>query len=124
MIALDTSSMIAFLAGDVGADVAGVDASLADHTAVLPPVVLTELLSDPALQKSDVDLFRALPLLPVLGGFWSRTGVLRAKVLARGLKARLADALIAQSCIDHRVTLIARDDDFRHFVRLGLKLVP
>ena len=38
---------------------------------------------------------------------------------ARGLKARLADALVAQSCIDHGVSLIARDADFRHFARFG-----
>jgi predicted nucleic acid-binding protein len=44
---------------------------------------------------------------------------LRGKVLAKGLRARLADALIAQSCIDHRVPLVTRDDDFRHFVALG-----
>jgi len=31
----------------------------------------------------------------------------------------LADTLIAQSCIDHDVRLVTRDDDFRHFVRLG-----
>jgi predicted nucleic acid-binding protein len=39
------------------------------------------------------------------------------------LLARLLDALIAQSCIDHDVMLIARDDDFRHFAKhCGLKL--
>jgi predicted nucleic acid-binding protein len=35
----------------------------------------------------------------------------------------LADALIAQSCIDHEISLIARDGDFRHFAKhCGLKL--
>jgi predicted nucleic acid-binding protein len=32
----------------------------------------------------------------------------------------LADTLIAQSCIDHRLPLITADLDFRHFKPLGL----
>jgi predicted nucleic acid-binding protein len=31
--------------------------------------------------------------------------------------------LIAQSCLDHDIPLITYDHDFRHFVRVGLKLV-
>jgi predicted nucleic acid-binding protein len=38
--------------------------------------------------------------------------------LAKGLKARLADTLIAQSCLDHGVPLITHDTDFRHFAAL------
>jgi predicted nucleic acid-binding protein len=34
-------------------------------------------------------------------------------------RARLADSLIAQSCIDHGVRLVTRNDDFRHFSRHG-----
>jgi predicted nucleic acid-binding protein len=36
-------------------------------------------------------------------------------VLAKGRKARLGDALIAQSCIDGGVALVTRDRDFRAF---------
>jgi predicted nucleic acid-binding protein len=44
-------------------------------------------------------------------------------LLARKLRARLPDTLIAQSCIDHDIPLIARDTDFRHFAKhCGLKL--
>jgi predicted nucleic acid-binding protein len=43
--------------------------------------------------------------------------------MRKGIRAKTADALIAQSCIDHDVALITRDRDFRHFVRhCGLKL--
>ncbi len=35
------------------------------------------------------------------------------------LSSNLADALVAQSCIDHGLSLIARDTDFRHFARFG-----
>jgi predicted nucleic acid-binding protein len=84
-----------------------------------PPVVLTELLSDPRLDPSVATLLTQNPILETLDGFWERAGLLRARILARGLKARLADALVAQSCIDHGVRLIARDTDFRHFARLA-----
>jgi predicted nucleic acid-binding protein len=44
-------------------------------------------------------------------------------LLARRLRARLADTLIAQSCIDNDVALITRDADFRHFAKYcGLRL--
>ncbi|HEX2569354.1 MAG TPA: PIN domain-containing protein [Polyangia bacterium] len=98
---------------------------LVERRAVLPPVVLAELLSSPRTVPAISAVFRALPLLSILNGYWERTGMLRAKVLARGHKARLADSLIAQSCIDHHVPLITRDGDFRHFAgRGGLRLLP
>jgi predicted nucleic acid-binding protein len=58
-------------------------------------------------------------VLEISEGYWERAGLLRARVLARGLRARLADTLIAQSCLDHNLPLVTRDADFRHFVRLG-----
>jgi predicted nucleic acid-binding protein len=79
------------------------------------PVVLTELLSDPRLPARVAALLKGLPMLEVTDGYWERAGILRSEVLSRKLKARLADALIAQSCLDHDVSLVSRDDDFRHF---------
>jgi predicted nucleic acid-binding protein len=87
---------------------------------VLPPVVLCELLSSPRLPVSAAKLFLRLPMLEPSSGFWERAGRLRSKVLGRGLRVRLADTLIAQSCIDHHVPLITRDVDFRHFAKLGM----
>jgi predicted nucleic acid-binding protein len=125
VIALDTSSIIAFLGGADGADVEIVDAALSDKTAVLPPVVLAETLSDPKLGADVAEWLAMLPLLDLAGGYWRRAGVLRARVLARRRKARLADALIAQSCLDHGVPLVTRDRDFRHFASAtGMRLLP
>jgi predicted nucleic acid-binding protein len=98
---------------------------LEDGRACLPPVVLTELLSDPKLPKRVADLIQQLPVLEPRPGFWARAGALRAKVIARKRKARLADALIAQSCIDAGVDLVTRDADFRNFTGPGgLKILP
>jgi predicted nucleic acid-binding protein len=121
MIAIDTSSWIAFFSPSEprGDDAEIVSSALADHQACLPPVVLTELLSDPGLPKRVAALLLDLPRLDLLPGFWERAGALRARLLARKHRARLADTLIAQSCIDHDVRLVTRDGDFRHFSRLG-----
>jgi predicted nucleic acid-binding protein len=125
MIAADSSSLIAHLSGDRGEDVEILDQALADGLVVLPPVVLVELLSDPQLDATVSDLLKTLPLLESTGGYWERAGALRADALSRRRKARLPDTLIAQSCLDHGVPLIARDRDFRVFAKFaGLKLLP
>lgn len=124
MIALDTSSVIAYLSGDRGGDVDAVQVALEQQQACLPPAVLAELLSDPKLAARTAALFRMLPVLPVTAGFWERVGILRAAVIAQGRKARLADALIAQSCLDHDTPLVTRDADFRNIARVRpLRLV-
>jgi predicted nucleic acid-binding protein len=123
MIALDTSSAIAFLSGERGRDVTAVEEALRFRQGVFPPVVVTELLSDPVLRSEAGTLIRAVPRLEVLDGYWERAGELRARLLRRGLEARLADTLIAQSCIDHEVALVTRDRDFRNFAtHAGLSL--
>jgi predicted nucleic acid-binding protein len=125
VIAADSSSLIAHLSGDTGDDVAILDQTLADHLLVLPPVVLTELLSDPGLPQTVAEFLQALPILEIEDGYWSRAGMLRSRVLSRKRKARLADTLIAQSCLDHDMPIIVRDRDFRSFAAFaGLKLLP
>lgn len=118
MIAIDTSSFVAYLADEAGGDVEAVHIALGERQACLPPAVLAELLSDPKLPPKIAGLFKALPQLPITDGYWDRVGALRADVIAQGRKARLADALIAQSCLDHDVPLITRDADFRNFSRV------
>jgi predicted nucleic acid-binding protein len=54
-------------------------------------------------------------MIEVASGYWQRSGALRAKVLATRRKARLGDALVAQTCIDQGIPLITRDRDFRAF---------
>jgi predicted nucleic acid-binding protein len=123
VIAIDSSSFIAYLDGSAGPDVEAAELALAHRQAALPPVVLTELLSDPGLSTELRTLLAGLPVLEVIEGYWERAGLLRARLLRRKRKARLADSLIAQSCLDHDVELVARDPDFAPFADLaGLKL--
>jgi predicted nucleic acid-binding protein len=124
MIAADTSSLVAFLEGRDGDDVAVIASALEHQQLALPPAVLTELLSDPALPRSVRTLLGTLPLLEVEPGYWERAGLLRASILKQRKKARVADALIAQSCLDQSTPLVTRDRDFRHFAAAaGLPLL-
>jgi predicted nucleic acid-binding protein len=123
MIAADTSSLVAYFNGNSGSDVDRLAAALAASDLVLPPVVVSELLSDPASGPAIEELIRQVPALEPHADYWLRAGVSRRRLVKQGLKARLGDALIAQSCIDHDVALITRDRDFRHFAKhCGLKL--
>lgn len=118
MFCLDTSSLIAYLEGAPGSDVEAVDQALQKRIGFIAPVTLSELLSDPSLPRSVRETILALPTLPLLEGYWERAGLMRAKILRGGHKAKLADTLIAQSCLDHRATLVARDRDFKIFEKL------
>lgn len=148
MIAADTSTWIAFLQEGAGQDAdqearrqkapgqesprkdrssedtSLLDRALSDQQVVMVPAVLTELLSDPKLAAGVAKALADVPLLDLDPGYWQRAGLLRARVLSRRREARLGDALIAQTCIDHAVPLITRDDDFRAFAAAaGLDLV-
>lgn len=122
MIAADTSSLINFLSGADTSDAELVEKALRSRLLRLPPPVVTELLSHRTGQPALSVLLGETGLLDVTDGYWTRAGRLRAAVLARGRRARLADCLIAQACIDADVALIARDKDYRHFSGRGLRL--
>jgi predicted nucleic acid-binding protein len=124
MIAADTSTWVAFLEGGAGADIELLDRALADRQVLMVPVVLTELLSDPKVSSDVARTLSEVPLVQNETDYWQRAGTLRAKVLAKRRKARLGDALIAQSCIDRGISLLTRDRDFRAFAEAaGLALV-
>ena len=124
MIAVDTSTWIAFLGGDGGEDAELLDRALQDRQVLMAPVVLTELLSAPELSDEVSQTLSELPLIEVGPGYWERAGELRARVLAKRRKASLGDALIAQSCIDHGIPLLTRDREFRAFAdAAGLDLL-
>jgi len=115
VIAADTSTWIAFLQGDGGEDADLLDKALQDRQVLMPPAVLTEVLSDPKLPAEVSQTLSDLPPIDLEPGYWQRAGELRAGVLAKHRKARLGDALIAQSCIDRGIPLLTRDRDFRAF---------
>jgi predicted nucleic acid-binding protein len=124
MIAADTSTWVAFLEGETATDTELLDQALRDRQVLMVPVVLTELLSDPKLPVEVARTLGDLPPIEIERDYWQRAGALRAKVLAKRRRARLADALIAQSCVDRGISLLTRDRDFRAFSEAaGLQLI-
>jgi predicted nucleic acid-binding protein len=115
VIAVDSSTWVAFLQGDSGEDSELLVKALRDRQVLMPPAVLTELLSAPQLPSAIAATLLEIPLIEVTDGFWERAGALRGKVLAKRQKARLGDALIAQSCLDRGVPLLTRDRDFHAY---------
>jgi predicted nucleic acid-binding protein len=99
------------------------DLALTARSLVLPPVIAAELLAAPGADSAMRRRMLDVPLLPTGDGYWHRVGDMRALLRSRGRRARLGDALISQSCIDHDVALITRDNDFRAYAEFcGLKL--
>jgi len=96
---------------------------LRQRSLVMCPIVLAELLSDPLRSHAARESLLLIPLLDLETGFWARAGLTRATLLKQKVKPKLADTLIAQTCIDHKISLHARDTDFRPFVKYaGLRL--
>ncbi len=115
MIAADTSTWIAFLEGASEPDAQLLERALTDRQVLMIPVVLTELLSDPVLSSGVAETLAEIPMIEVEPGYWQRAGMLRANALSMHRKARLGDALIAQTCLDRGISLLTRDQDFRAF---------
>lgn len=125
LTAIDSSSLIGYLEGRDRPDTQLVHGALVAASAVLPPVVVTEVLSQHRLPPHVAELIRSITMLDVSAGYWERAGTLRARVLSARRRARLADTLIAQSCLDHDVPLVTDDADFIQFARLaGLRILP
>ncbi len=123
MMATDTSSLIAYINDESGQDVNLVAVKIAEGQLFLPPPVVAEFLSNPKLHKEIYQTILTIPMLDIFPDFWLRTAETRKKLLGKKLKSRLADAMIAQVCIDNNAPLITKDKDFRHYEKhCGLKL--
>jgi predicted nucleic acid-binding protein len=124
VICSDTSSLVALFQGDAGRDVDLLTQAIRDHSVCMSPVSLSELLSDAEILRQFEDMALRIPLLEITPGYWHRAGKLRARLLRRGYRPKIADTLIAQSCLDHRAPLITRDTDFAAFEKIaGLRLL-
>jgi predicted nucleic acid-binding protein len=115
MIAADTSTWVAYLQGHRAEDTNLLDRELAGKQVLMPPAVLTELLSDPKLPAHVAEMLAMLPLIDVEPGYRHRAAKMRSKAVAKRRKARLGNALIAQSCMDRGIPLATRDRDFKAF---------
>jgi predicted nucleic acid-binding protein len=84
-------------------------------TVVTTGLVLQELLqgfAGPRARQDIIDRFSALPLLPPDRQDHIDAAELRNRSRRAGLQIGTIDAIIAQLCIRHRLTLLTTDKDF------------
>lgn len=115
MFTIDTSSLVAFFAGEKGKDVEFIERILSEGLVILSPTVVSEILSDPNLPLQHEQVILSMPCLEIKEGFWTRVGHLRRTMIRKKLRTNLADSMITQFCLDYRLTLITRDNDFKNF---------
>jgi predicted nucleic acid-binding protein len=87
------------------------------NTVVTIGLILQELLqgfSGPRARKDIIDRFGALPLLMPDRQDHIDAAELRNKCRRSGVQLGTIDALLAQLCIRHALTLLTTDEDFSH----------
>ena len=117
-IVADTSEWIEYFAGRPATEL---DHALAAGRAVVPPIVVAELLSGARTAKDRArleDLLRdiVLPVDPVT--HWARVGKLRGTLRAGGLSVSTPDAHVAQCALDLDAPLLSRDRVFAQIAQL------
>jgi predicted nucleic acid-binding protein len=124
LIVADSSVLIPWAEGNPTDKTRLLRFHMQQRTLRVVPVSITELLSAPNLRPEVRLVAETLDLLELQDGYWARAGLLRGRCLAAGRRARLADALIAQACLDADLPLLTNDTDFEVFQAIGgLKLV-
>lgn len=91
-----------------------------DETVVSTGLILQELLqgfAGPRARKELIDRFAALPLLVPDRGDHIEAAALRNRCRRAGVQLATIDALLAQLCIRHDLTLLTTDQDFMHAAR-------
>lgn len=93
------------------------DALAGDEIVVTTGLVLQELLqgfAGPRARKAIIDRFAALPLLGPDRQDHIEAAELRNRCRRAGIQVGTIDALLAQLCIRHGLTLLTTDNDFVH----------
>lgn len=96
------------------------DALLGSEVVVTTGLILQELLqcfSGPKARAQIIDRFAALPLLQPDWHDHIDAATLRTACRQAGVQVGTIDALLAQLCIRHEITLLTTDQDFTHAAR-------
>ncbi len=111
-VVIDTSCWIDFFGG-VGAG--SVEEALAHGAAILPPIVVAELISGArsAGDRAAIgELLQDAPLHETPLEHWIRVGDLRRRLAAKGVQITIPDAHVAQCALDRDAVLLTRDAVF------------
>ena len=121
---VDTSVWSLALRRDAPPDHAAVallrKALLDGDTLLMTGIVLQELLQGfhgPKDQARLIERMRALPLLEPTRDTHVQAAALRNTCRRKGVQLGTIDALIAQLCIEHELSLLTTDSDFMHAAR-------
>jgi predicted nucleic acid-binding protein len=124
MLLVDTSVWSLALRRDIAAMQPEVrhlqQALLGEQTVVTTGLVLQELLqgfSGPKARGQIIDCFSSLPLVQPDRQDHVDAAALRTKCRQGGVQIGTIDALLAQLCIRHQLTLLTTDQDFAHAAR-------
>ena len=104
-----------------GAEVTALARALADGEIILSTgLVLQELLqgfSGPKARDQILERFSAIPLLSPRRDDHVQAAELRNHCRRNGIQIATIDALLAQLCIGHDLTMLTADRDFSHIAR-------
>ncbi|GFE84737.1 ribonuclease VapC [Steroidobacter agaridevorans] len=121
---VDTSVWSLFLRRDQPADLPEIVALRraleSGERIVMTGLVLQELLqgfSGPKAREQIIDRFAAFPLLAANREDYIAAAALRNDCRKHGVQSGTIDALIAQLCVHHDLTLLTTDGDFSHIAK-------
>ena len=111
-VVVDTSVWIDVLGGTDSHDV---DGAVAAGIAVIPPLVVAELVSGattPRQREAIGELLQDAPIHEAPLAHWIRVGDLRRSLARKGLSVTIPDAHVAQCALDRDAILLTRDAVF------------
>ncbi len=109
----DTSALVDYL---YGRGSQAIEDAIREETLVLPPIVISELLSgsDAPLRRAAIaEVLKDLPMHAVGRPHWTDVGNMRNDLKRHGLTVTIPDAHVAQCALDLDAPLLSRDDIFR-----------
>lgn len=116
-VVVDTSVWIDFFAGKETRDV---EEALVHGMAIIPPIVVAELISGATLQNQREmigDLLQDAPVHDTPLEHWLMVGDLRRMLARKGVTVTIPDAHVAQCALDRDALLLTRDAVFAKIAR-------
>ena len=116
-IVVDASEWIDFFSGSKAEEL---EQALENGVAILPPIVVAELISGATThqQRGAIgELLQDAPVHETPLDHWIRVGDLRAALARKGLAVTIPDAHVAQCALDRDAVLLTRDSIFEKIAR-------
>lgn len=116
-VVVDTAVWIDYFAGR---ETPSLDEALVNGVAIVPPVVVAELVSGattPEQRTKIGELLQDAPVHETRLDHWIHVGELRRELARKGLNVTVPDAHVAQCALDGDSVLLSRDEIFVSIAR-------